>query len=419
MRLLRWLRREAIRRRLPHGLVHWRYVLTEPGAAFVCQRTLWLQSLPRVPRPLWWALELWLWLKWQLWHGPQSVWRTVRRTGPRVRDEEGISLPAQGLTVGRLALGYCIPPFEIYRHRLYRREHRHRARTLVYDHTLASFHQSRNDPGAATRESLLLLLDKQRQATELAALGVPVAPILAVVPRRSPTPLNAYLSDEDEIFCKPRHGSAGRGAFTARASPKHSLTVEPTTGPALTGQAADAHWARLLEQDDMLVQPRLSVAPALVELATADDIVTVRYISERVGTDGHGETELECYCATLELPCGKDDASGRRRYVVLEIDAGSAAVKGFPESYLFAEAAAIYRRVVAQAAGMTVPNWQQIRRHSHTAHRRCAGIHAVAWDWALTAAGPVLLEGNSGWGASTPQQLKGELLAASPPAGAP
>jgi len=416
MRFLRWLRREVIRRRLPHGLVHWRYLLPEPAAALARQRSLWLHSLPRLARPLWCALELWLWLKWQLWHGPLSVWRAVRRLGPRVRDEEGISLPAQGLAVGRLALGYCIPPSEIYRHRLYRREQRHRATTLVYDHTLGGFHQSRNDPGPATRESLLLLSDKHRQATELAALGVPVAPTLALVPKRSCAPLNAYLRDREQSFCKPRHGSAGRGALIARTSPNGTLTVEPTLGPTLTGQAVEAYWTELLERDDMLVQPRLTVDPAFAELATTDDIITVRYISQRVPTNRDVEAQVDCYCATLELPCGKDHASGRPRYVLLEIDARSGDVNGFPETYLFADAAASHRRVAAQAAGTTIPNWPQIRHHSHTAHQHCQGIHAIAWDWALTADGPVLLEGNAGWGASTAQQLNGGLMTTPPPA---
>jgi Sugar-transfer associated ATP-grasp len=416
MTLLRWLRREVIRRRLPHGLVHWRYLLPRPPPPLARQRSLWLTSVPGLPRPLWWTVELWLWLRWQLWHGPHSVWRAVRRLGPRVRDEEGISLLAQGYTVARLALAYCIPPHEIYRYRLYRRDQRGRVGMLVYDHTVASFHQARNDPGDATHEALRLLADKQRQTAELAALGVPVVPIHSVVPRRSSVPLRSYLGDGATIFCKPRHGSAGRGAFTARISEGGCLMVDPLVRPTLSGEAAEAYWTGLLKRDDMLIQPRLSVDQDFSKLATADDIVTVRYISQRVGTDANGHAQLDGYCATLELPCWKDEASGRRGYVVLEIDAPSGKVEGFPEAYLSGEAAARYRSVTAQVAGMTIPNWQQIRQASHIAHRRCRGIHAIAWDWALTAEGPLLLEGNSGWSTSTPQLLGRGLITAAPSA---
>lgn len=401
----RW---EVIHRPIPHGLVHWRYLTARPPDALARQRCLWLAAR-HGPRPLWWALELYLYLKWQLWRGPASVWRAVRGLGPAVRNEEGIGLLAQGWAVARLSLSYCLPPYEIYRYRLYRAKNRAQVVTLVYDQTLAAFHRGRNDPGDATRQSLFLLGDKELLTAELSSAGVPMAPILTVARRGSGTPLASLVSEGEAVFCKPRHGSGGRGAFTARLSGR-VLTVDAVDGSRYSGAAAEAYWSRLLQDDDMVVQPRLSAHPDVGDLATVDDIVTVRYITERVSPATGDGTGIRCYCATLELPCGTDRMSPWPSYVIVEVDPDSGDILGFPEEYLRGEDIVEYRRVLTQAGHRRVPAMDCIRQASQIAHHSCPGVHAIAWDWAITPDGPLLLEGNSGWAVDTPQQLKGGLL---------
>lgn len=401
-RLIAALRREVISRRLPHGLVHWRYLSAQPPEPLARQRALWRGSVPRLPRPLWAALEVWLWLRWQLWSGPVSVVRSVRRLGSRVREEEGIGLLEQARVVGAVALGYCVPPFEIYRHRLYRRENTTRVAELVFDHTAEAFRRSVNAPGARTQASLHLLADKERQTAELSALGVPMTPILEVVRRGTRTKLEHCLSDAAPVFCKPRHGSAGVGAFSACVV-SGVITAQPLDGLERVGEEAEEHWDRLLCDDDMLVQPRLSVHPGIAPAASEDDIVTARFITLR-GDD------IEPYCATLELPAGRDVASGRCRYVVLAVQADTGAVAPFPEEYLRVDEAERQRAALLGLETPTILHWDAVRELSALAHRQFAGVHAIAWDWAITADGPLLLEGNAGWATTTPQQLHGGLL---------
>src|SRR6202035_2485975 len=200
-RLRRWVSREVLHRRLPHGLVHWRYLTVSPPAPLARQREMWWRSLPRLPRSLWIAIEGSLWLRWQLWSGPLGVVRAVRRAGPRVREEEGIGLLVQARLVARIALGYCVPAFEVYRHRLYRRENRAHVGELIFDHTAEALRCLLDAPGWATRDSQLLLMDKERQSAELAATGVPVAPISAVVGRGAGPDLKPYLSGGQPGFC--------------------------------------------------------------------------------------------------------------------------------------------------------------------------------------------------------------------------
>ncbi len=141
--------------------------------------------------------------------------------------------------------------------------------------------------------------------------------------------------------------------------------------------------------------------------------MTVRYISQR-GPD-RSDGDIDCYCATIELPASRVGEKRRLVYVMLEVDPLTGAIGGFPSDLVPNESAANYARVQARLGERRVPDWDQLRRASHLAHACFPGIYAIAWDWALTPTGLLMLEGNGGWGVSTPQMLKGGLLAASAP----
>jgi len=359
-------------------------------------------------------LEAWLWLRWQLWSGPRAVWRNLRQAGPRIRTEEGVSLARQAWRVGTLSLGYCIPPFEITRYRLYRNAPA--VTEYVYDHTLTAFHAKRNSVSDGAAASVRLLADKERQTAELAELGVAMVPILAVARRGSHELLTAHLSCDDTLFFKPRHGSRSEGAFSGHLEGGVAV-VDPVAGRQLRGKDAATHWARQLDADDMIVQPRLAVDAEIADLASADDIVTVRYISQRCPADEGLDSELSCYCATLELPAGRSEERLRPVYVVLPVDPLTGSLGRWSAHLLSGEAAGNHDRVYARLGDRVVPGWTAICRQSHVAHGHFPGVHAIAWDWAVTPAGPRLLEGNAGWGVSTPQLLHGGLLVAHDPEG--
>lgn len=409
VRAARFLWQESVVRRVPHGLMHWRYAQRHLAEPLASQRRIWLGSLPALPRPAWLAVEASLWLRWQLWSGPRSVLHSARVSGRAVRDEEGLGLARQAWRAWTLAVAYCLPPSETYRYRLYRPCNRPLVGEFVYDHTVAAFHQARNcGPGATS--SLALLADKARQASELSALGVPVVPNLAVVGRGATARLDTLVPPGGACFCKPRHGARGQGAFAVYWE-GGGLVVEPLHGGRLTGVAVDELWAQLLDKDDMLVQPRLSTGSELADLATDDDVVTVRYISERdPGGDGDG-ADHGCYSASIELPAGRSGEAHGIAYVILEVDAVSGVIKRFPPQWLSVDEATNYDRVYTHLDGRSVPGWDRIRHGSHVAHAHFPGVHAIAWDWAVTPGGPLLLEGNGGWGPALPQMLKGGLLA--------
>jgi putative polysaccharide biosynthesis protein len=124
--------------------------------------------------------------------------------------------------------------------------------------------------------------------------------------------------------------------------------------------------------------------------------------------------EIESYFATLELPAGIDDRSGRPFYVVLVVDPDTGQVWRYPSAHLSAAAVERQRSALSQLLTRHVPGWETIRDASALAHRHFPGVHSIAWDWAITAEGPLLLEGNAGWGTAMAQQLRGGLLQPGP-----
>lgn len=57
-----------------------------------------------------------------------------------------------------------------------------------------------------------------------------------------------------------------------------------------------------------------------------------------------------------------------------------------------------------------VPFWEEIKQSALSAHQLLPELYAIAWDYVVTPDGPFMLEGNSGWGTTTPQVLYGGLL---------
>ncbi|WP_207459237.1 sugar-transfer associated ATP-grasp domain-containing protein [Azospirillum sp. SYSU D00513] len=391
-------------RRLPHGLINWRYL--QPGAdeQVRLHRRLWWESGRRRPRALWCLGELWLWLRWVLAHGPLAAWRAVRRFGPEVAAREGIPLRRQHQRVLALALGWCIPPADVYRFRLYRLQVA--PLDYVFDHETAAYHAWRSRPLGLRPASVALLQDKEALGRALEPLGIPVARTHAVAPLGDAITLSRRMDGLERVFCKSRSGNQGRGAFAAWRSAE-GLAGRAFDGRALTDTAlVEAAWRALVAADDTLLQPLLTNHPTLAPLAEGGDAITLRFISQWQGKD------LTCLSATLEVPAGKHPRSGRPLYVILPIEPATGELRPFPDEALpDAEARARAHQLWGRVRHMgCLPGWPALAAASCRAHALFPDLWALAWDWVLTPDGPILLEGNTGWGVATVQMLQGGFL---------
>lgn len=388
----------------PSGLVSWRYLLPISDRRMRLHRTFWWTASTRLFGILGLIIQLWLFLRWMLWSGWRNSWRTVRQLGPEIAVKEQIPVSRQLFITLKLSLGWCITPFEVYRFELYKQPEK--ALDYVYDRETHAYHAWRNQNKEKTTDSLELLQDKSALENRLRDRGIPVVISVQSIAQDCSLPLARLIGQLDRVFCKTRSGNQGLGAFAAWRNDA-GLTGKTFQGQNLTDSAAvEKAWRALLRRDEGLIQPLLSNHPLLAAMAEGDEAITVRYISQ------FENLSLTCLSATLEVPTGLHHQTRRMTYAILPIDAGSGTLQSWPADSRLSEENRNRQQAVIErgTADRLLPHWRDLVEFSHRAHRQFPDLVAIAWDWVITPEGPVLLEGNSGWGTATPQMLKGGFL---------
>jgi hypothetical protein len=396
----------VLQRSLPHGLLGWRYLFPGNDRRILAHRRVWWQSGERWPRLIWLGFELWLALRWRVFHALPACWRALRQFGATTRQNEGISFWRQAAIAVGLALAWGILPRQVYQFGLYRQPER--ALDYIYDHEVPAYQQWRNRARGGTGLGMRIIQDKQALAEKLRALGIPIVDSLRVIARSdTPPALASLLPPGAKVFCKTRSGNRGIGAFSACCE-NGELRGQTFEGQALTdAEAVEAAWRGLCQRDDALIQPFLENHPTLAGLAHNEEVITVRYISRWRGQD------IACLSAALEVPAGRHEKNGRTYYQILPIEAENGRLRPFSAQGHWSEKQAAEASLFwekAESIG-SLPDWAALVEFSHRAHSQFTGIDAIAWDWVLTLQGPILLEGNTGWGTATPQIFTGGLLA--------
>ncbi len=394
-----------LRRNAPHGLLGWRYLFPENDRLVALHRQILLQGRERYPKGLWLAFELWLALRWRVFHAIPSAWKAVRHFGAAVRQNTGIPIWRQAWIVLGLAYAWGIQPAQAYKFGLYREPER--ALDYVYDSEVPVYQHWRNRARGKHADSLQVIQDKQALAEKLAQHGLPVVASLQIIVRSdAPPALASLISPGVAVFCKTRTGNRGIGAFSVRGD-AGELRGQTFQGKMLeNASAVEAAWRKLCKLDDALIQPCLENHPAVSGLAYNTEVITVRYISRWQGE------QITCLGATLEVPVGKSEKSGRTSYGILPIESESGLLQPFPLQAHWSEKMRTDAELLWEKAKLLgkLPDWEQLVLASQRAHALFADIDAIAWDWVLTPQGPILLEGNTGWGTATPQVLDGGLL---------
>lgn len=396
--------------RLPHGLISWRYLLPDGGGKTLSQHLAiwWIQAGTAdqrgLPRWVWLGAELLLWLRWVLLGAWLATWRTVRARGDEVRASEDLAVWRQALRTLRLALGYVISPRDVYRHGLYRWRGAlavEQALDYVFAQETHGFHAWRNqhpDADAAIR----LLSDKFACAQRLSHLGVPMVETFVLAERGETERRLLTIADRHgRVFCKPRSGSGGHGAFSAWLD-AGELRGRTLRGDLLQSDEVIQAWRRLAAQGEVLLQTCLTDHPRLVALHAREEVTTVRLMTVR------RQDQFVVAGAFIEIP------GDGKAYDILPLALASGLLQTWPASSpISSKQRERHQRLLEQGAvDVMEPVWRELRAQSLLAHAVLPGLHAVAWDWVMTPSGPRLLEGNSGFGLAPLQRLRGGCLAA-------
>ena len=296
-----------LRRSLPHGMICPFYLLPFPPKNMRIHRRIWQNAMPGLPLWAYFSVELALWLRWVLFSGWRATFRAVQKHGIRVKDRTGMGRFAQFIRVGARALFFCIPPHEIYAFRLFDRKAGQKVTDYIFTNEVTGFHRVRNMGKNICRKAALLLQDKYAFTNMARSRGLPVVPILALVKKGEAVDPLPHLEAHDALFLKPRKGSGAKDAFVISKNQLGVPAMFHTKSGMKAQPAPISDLSKAMQKRDYIISPLMINHPMLAGLASLDDAVTIRVITE-CGND----SKVKIYCAMLEVPRYTQSPKGLR-----------------------------------------------------------------------------------------------------------
>ena len=389
----------------PTAPLNWRYLLPAQSAAIRLHRQLWWHSRYKLPSLLWLPLELLRWAYWRLWVTRRLVSKAVAINGANVAERFGVHIDDQVRQLTFWANAWCIDPYTAYNWQLFQPDADGLA--IVYENQTSAYHALQNRRTGATNADHRLLGDKIALAELLSARGIPMVET-ARVSSGDWQDIVTTLTHHPKLFCKLRSGNQGESAFAVWQAGQ-SINGQALAGNDLPNEVAVKQaWRTLCGKGEVLIQPFLVNHASLASALADDAAITLRVVT-RVG-----QGSISAWWAELQVPGEVSPAGGRGSWR-FPVSVQDGAVSSLARECLLKQAwqdeyDALWQRL--SAVGQVL-QMAQICRHSLEAHRELPKVWAIAWDWVITPTGPVLLEGNGGWGLEQAQQQLGGF--ANPP----
>lgn len=255
-----------------------------------------------------------------------------------------------------------------------------------------------------------LLRDKLLFERYFSGAGIPVATSLGEIHARNKAAFQGTTESDfiawgqanhqaADLFLKPRFGIKGKGVFAVRFLGDE---VEVNGKCVRPGEFVD----RL--KDRYLVQNRILQHPTLSELHT-HSLNTVRIITYR-STDAP-----EVFLSYLRIACNGEIADNNANArVIVRVDAQSGRCQ--EAGYAITSDPAIKTTTHPDShvafSDVVIPYWDECLSLVKRAHAWLPEMFSIGWDVALTPNGPLLLEGNDDWGATTAMWAMPEFVEA-------
>lgn len=195
-------------RKVPHGILSWRYLLPNQPEHIKLHRAAFLNSIPQLPRVIWWLVAPLHYGRWFLIYGPWFAIRCWKRHAQYVEQREGIARYKQLRQILSLSLCNAVLPFDYYYYRLYRYPKRQWLE-FIYDQELPSWHLMYSK--AISKATQLRINNKAVFADFLASFGFPVIP--TVLLERGEMLTTETIFSKQSLFFKPCTGSRKQGCY--------------------------------------------------------------------------------------------------------------------------------------------------------------------------------------------------------------
>jgi len=382
-----------LQRPVPHTVMSWRFVLPGQPLAVQWHRRVFCAAWPNLPRWVWGLIVLYAsgrWFTYQCWC---QIWRALRNHSHKTWERFQIPVRGQIRDVVCLAVLHSIPPHFYYHYGLFRQP-RHQWLQYIYTHELPHWHAVMSGrPSPRTRR---LLDDKHDFAAIMSQHGIPTVETVHFLAKGHPVERHRLFAQQS-YFCKPNSGSQSEGCFALRYDPArdtYRLIAEET----LKDHTAIYDYVALqVQKHDFLLQPLLENHPCIRRLCQTSQLVTLRVVT---GLDRHQPVVLY---ATLEIPRSHPNTT----WWLVMVDCQTGRCLDTPGRRLWESEE--QQEAVHRLRDQPLPFWSRAVEMCRQAHRQCPDLLTIGWDVAMTAPGPILLEGNINWGVAGHQ-----ILAAAP-----
>lgn len=370
---------KLLHRRVPPTVLSWRMLLFSKNRVIRLRRMVFFNSWPNQSRLLWLIITLYFLLKWYLFYGWLKTARVYKWHRSGVLAQHGVGKARQALILFKAAFLNGITPEAVYQFALYNVPEEEWL-DYVYRHETEQFHAviSRS----ASSESIRFMTSKAHFAKVLRDNGLPYVETMLFLNKGEPLKEDEIIQKRS-LFFKPEAGSRGEGCFI--------LEYDAASGThTWDGNAAGgflAHLTIAMKETNYLVQPLLKNSDAMESLCGNIGLVVVRLVTGMVGG------APKALYAMLQVPVQEKPIWFR----MASIDVDSGKVLATPTIGL-STAWDEERLAMVPLTGKAIPDWAEALNIAKSAHFLAADIPTVGWDVAFTEEGPVLLEGNIGWG---------------------
>lgn len=269
-----------------------------------------------------------------------------------------------------------------------------------YFRHIRDFH-NRSGSGSQNSDYTCLLQDKLVFERYYSSTGLPTAPVLGIVrgglvdgfPRHSTRPLDFWDWGQENfsgqpLFCKPQHGIKGKGVFKLQfEGDRASANGVSVTREELFGKFKTPY----------IIQRLIVQHPRLAELHP-ESLNTLRVIT----FNANGNVEL--FLTYLRMGAAglvNDNNNESRAIVRVDQETGRLYDSGFAIQGAEAMLADAHPTTSIKFSGRYIPHFDACRDLAISAHHQIPSMLSIGWDIAITPDGPLLLEGNDDWGATT------------------
>ena len=338
-------------------------------------------------------------LAWPL-KAPLLALRYTRACGPELKSRSRIPLRRQFGEQLYFAYRHFITPRAYYFYNLHEPANRRKISLYIQDHEMYQLLVS-----LTADNEVQVFDDKLQFYRKCREQGLPTIPVVAFFAEGT---LQEWGNEQQgaprrDLCVKPLRGRCGKGIEMYPYAGAGRYTAPDAA--LLTGeQLLDRLAARSLQQPYIL-QERCFNHPEIAGLAPAA-LCTCRIVTGR-RPDG----SIEAYPSVLKMatgPCLTDNFATGGIAVPIHPDHGRLGngVAKLVSTHEVDRHPTTGQRI----AGTTLPYWSQAVELCRQAHLAFADFAFVGWDVAITAQGPLLVEGNVRWGVEAMQRAHNRPL---------